>query len=51
MDGVPRRGDDPHLQGLVVVFTVPLVASLLAAVGPAQAAARIRPTVALRIAD
>lgn len=36
---------------LLIVFTVPLGASLLAAAGPAQAASRIRPAVALRIAD
>jgi putative ABC transport system permease protein len=36
---------------LLVVFAVPLGASLLAAAGPAQAASRIRPAVALRVAD
>ena len=37
--------------GIATILVVPLVASLLAAVGPAQRAAQIRPAEALRLAD
>jgi putative ABC transport system permease protein len=56
MMGSDSFGDEPlpfivPWAGLVVILALPLVASLAATIWPASRAAKIRPAVALRIAD
>jgi putative ABC transport system permease protein len=56
MMGSESFGDDPlpfivPWGGLVLILALPLIASLAATLWPASRAARIRPAVALRIAD